>query len=935
MSVAKKSPKLRLVGGDAAEAAQEGFAASEGFEFVTMDELSNAERKRTERLLGEVCPRAGVLAVVRTADPWDLRPVVALSDDNGPSILRLVAPEISHSADTSNRLRGMFDRLSRFEDLSSQLRDWGVFEGQIWYRRSMLPRTFAHLLSDRLEFDFEQTFSVMSALADEISHWHGLGIVHGHITSSNLHFASDGQVSLLDPGVRAALALVSKEAGERLQQTIAPEILEGNVPEYRADVYGFGQVVRRLFLLLRKNHQFAKDRADLEAALAPFSSFVNAMVDANAGKRPSISEVRSFLRRRQEKRAVRTEEPAKPAPSTTHGKVVKPVVYTPPPAPPTVVVPARVEEAKVFPVEPEPPTLLYEEPQRMSGGADVQTNLYKVVASSRREEWSSPAALEPMHIDPEPRFVESSSPFELGGKQEEPDDFFNIGSTHVEENLFVEEEPRPVRRAGPYHQVSTPREKPQASGGPKGNGWLLASLFASLVLLGWYYFRQTEPVDETLQYTKSDLRVAWESKIPSRMRIVAQTAISHNEQRALAESLIIRSVNNGDSLPESIDTGLLRIAFEGLWEPDLNEDDRRVALAIGLGGLLQDSMTMLEDLGPLDQRHPGVLFALTASAGDHARPFLEKVPAALLTRLPPPYQGAFRRLVVNKRDITCGDEEVRTLAQFSTHGVEKSQDLANYVRQNSTVRLQALALIFSQHNEQARKVLDVLLNHPNIILDVPDVSWGRQAELLNWIELDSADQLFVLSGIAPPKSCKPEHTARLFLHPSASLRAWAIEQILDQVTFVHPATVPVFEKLEKHPEMLTPIQLAKLATILEDPVKVTEDSIQDWLDSKPPVEIVSDLVLGTAQQKQAIALDAWLTMYLKSRDWSPDIITLRALITHPDPYTRLFGYNKIYGMPDKETALTFLNRAFAKENDPQLRPQLETMIQSLKEIVKH
>ena len=88
--VAKQSPNLKLVSKDETAALEKGLGISSGLDFVAIAELGGAEAKRVERLISEVCPRAGVIAVARATLPWDVRPVVVLAgEDTGGSNPRM------------------------------------------------------------------------------------------------------------------------------------------------------------------------------------------------------------------------------------------------------------------------------------------------------------------------------------------------------------------------------------------------------------------------------------------------------------------------------------------------------------------------------------------------------------------------------------------------------------------------------------------------------------------------------------------------------------------------------------------------------------------------------------------------------------------------------------------------------------------------------
>ncbi|HQH27177.1 MAG TPA: hypothetical protein PLP17_07250, partial [Oligoflexia bacterium] len=503
---------------------------------------------------------------------------------------------------------------------------------------------------------------------------------------------------------------------------------------------------------------------------------------------------------------------------------------------------------------------------------------------------------------------------------EEEEDFFGF-----EPNLASSRErraPEPTRPA-----PRRPRQAP-ASQAAAGGFWYFLMFLAVVLITVWYYFRGIQPGTES--YGVDDLRLRWESRSPSRMVAVARLALTRGPEQHYAEEIILRSVMSGDTLPGGVDVDLLRIAFNSRWEKSLSAEDRRMALALGLAGLLDGALPT--DLGKLSDRHPGVVFAVAASAGRNVSRFLKPIPAVVLTKLPPPYGPAFVKLTMNAADATCADDFVQQFARISTRGVERAQEIAEFLRQDSRVRLVALALMFSADNQLAKPLLDVLVNHPNLSLEQAEVKWAREWKLTQWADLEPGDQLFVLAGVPPSGRLDLENIGKLFMHPAAEIRVYAIQQALDRIKFAHPATWAVMQRVMRQPDMLSPEQLFKLAEILEKPASVSDERIKTWLTSQPPVplDILTEMLLANSEQAQAMRLDAWIAVYLKGQGWEPDIAVLKRLAQHPDNYTRLFAYNQIFRLNDKDTARVFLRTALNKEKNPAYRRQLESMIGYLK-----
>ena len=430
-----------------------------------------------------------------------------------------------------------------------------------------------------------------------------------------------------------------------------------------------------------------------------------------------------------------------------------------------------------------------------------------------------------------------------------------------------------------------------------------------------------------IDYSLSELRTDWKSGIPSRMKTVAELAVDAEANNKVLQDLIVSSARSGDQLPASVNTALLRIAFNDMWEVNLDAEDRRLAVALALASLLGEKIP--NDFAPLDQRHPGVVLALTATAGENSSKVLAKIPGMLLTRLPPPYGPGFTRLMEAEPDLNCGDTAVLLLARFATQGIDRAQDLRAFLREHRSSRLQALALIYSHDNQLAKLVLDLMLNHPNFALDIPETNWARSWNLTQWQELEPADQLLLLAGVPPRSLSRTEDIVKLLMHPAAKLRVFAVTQVLERVSLKHPGAVALLTRLQEEPDLLTPEQLFRLLGILEQPAKVKLSRVKVWLESSPPQSIVAELLLASAKEQAGTKVDTLFANYLRERRWRGAEAELAALSQHPDPLSRLFSYDQIYRNLSEKRAEDLLGQALTYETEPRFKVQLKSMLQQL------
>lgn len=169
--------------------------------------------------------------------------------------------------------------------------------------------SLAELLASRQSLDAGETVALAAPLADALASAHRQGIVHGDVKPSNVLLSADGEPLLADFGCGA----------RGTDGYIAPEVLDGSVPDGRADIYALGVVCREAL------------GDDVPAELA---SVLDAAVAIDPDDRPSdASELARLLRA-----AVPVDEVRLPGPTSLTNRVPgRPTrVFGPRPAAPVV-----------------------------------------------------------------------------------------------------------------------------------------------------------------------------------------------------------------------------------------------------------------------------------------------------------------------------------------------------------------------------------------------------------------------------------------------------------------------------------------------------------------------------------------------------------------------------------------------------------------------
>lgn len=1021
----KQLPKLTLVSRDDLADAGDSVTPASGlkhkahrFELLGVEQFEPPERDRLYHLAGQLVPQSALVAAARGPFHWDLRAVVKRSGESEPSVIRFVGPAVSRSAALAARLRETLERVMTTPELTPSMQDWGVWDGQIWFRRPLFDQTLAHLLAEKQPLDDRRIFSILRGLVEELYRWHERGLIHGHLSSSNVYVDPLGRVALLDAGVGASLY----QAGESFNQqhgSYAPELTHGQPLVSAADVYGLGVILRRMLVILARSYQFERNREQLESALSPLNELAAKLLDAQPGQRPTIAQARRLFLEATNGfeaaksgtrvqtgsrggRGVAAETPAAPPvpaapsvmvtaepaqrevdvwrenpartfsqpqevpphtvpPNTVPPNAVPPNTVPPNTVPPQMVSPQMdpgVPAAGYAPYTNSPyPNVPYSSAPVYGAAAHVAPQLHPAQLGHAPAAALQPGQLQPAQYQtgPFPAGQTPPSPYQVPhygapGFQPQPYSPYHGAPPGVgmPPHGMIHPQalpPQGVPHGGavPYgHQYPPHAQPPMYAPPPSGSfpaapqksssstGTFLAFLCAGAVLFALWYVRTHEVGlsgnrEDTARV--EDLRENWESHIPSRMLNVALAAIDREHPSELAESIIVSSAQKGDLAVPAVNTGLLKIAFNDQWEQRLTAEDRRVALALGLGGLLKDRLP--KDLPSLDRLHPGVILAVAASVNRNVgKTMLSNIPASLLGNLPAPFGPAFRELVEHEPALSCGSEEVQRLARFGTRGVEL-EELVLFLKDDTPVRLRALAKIFSQDNARAKMTLDIILKSGNVPLAEPAIAWGKAFKLADWEELEVSERLLVLAGTAPAGAVSPEHLETLCAHPSPVIRSFALRQVPAAIRFQHKGAVEALHWLAERPEALSAEQTIQLLRLLTDPAKLETPVISKWLESNPPVDFVASLLLSTADEKTSTELDMSLAVYLKGKGWKPPIDQLRKLSRHPDKFTRLFAYNEIYMLDDHETAREFLRMVQPNETDEENQNQLRQMLVDL------
>ncbi|MBP9839094.1 MAG: hypothetical protein KBC84_10330, partial [Proteobacteria bacterium] len=458
-------------------------------------------------------------------------------------------------------------------------------------------------------------------------------------------------------------------------------------------------------------------------------------------------------------------------------------------------------------------------------------------------------------------------------------------------------------------------------------------VFISGILLFFLWQYRLNSVNEYATIESGDYEryaADWNSKIPSRMLPVALAALNATNPDKSAETVIISASRKDETSISGINNSLIKFAFNDKWEMDLTAQDRRAALFLGLGSLLKNKK--IENLPELVDLHPGIILAIISSInnkGESVPQNFQNIPAARLLSLPKIYTQGIRVLLENNQNLNCADKDLQQLIYFMVRGIDIDQ-LNVFLSNNTNLKLQALNEALSSDENKAQLSLELILRN-TLLANIKDesIDWARAFNLLDWKELKATEKLSLLAGRIPKSIISEQNVAKLVTHPALIIRSYAFSLIPTAMKLQHPASLDILQKLQNKPDIISPDQSLQLFRILVNPSKIDPLDIKIWIESTPSIEILESLLLSSAAEIEATPVDTAVAASLKNRAWSPSLDVLRKLSVHPDKFTRMYCYNLIFNLTDKETARELLNIAHNKEKEADYKSQLEEMLSNL------
>jgi len=927
--VAGKLPKLRLVGQAVAKDSNvvsnvetpagqvsSGRAPLEHGVVIAVNQLNQQQRQRIAEITALVDVKATVLGSLLSIRSWDLRPILMAQSENSPSVVRLLGPEVTLSVGISNRVQDYLNRLTEHPELSTKLLDWGVHEGQIWCRREFVEKTLRDVALNGAGINLSDVLVIAKKALLELQRWHKVGLIHGHIAASNVHIDSKGNISLLDSTLGLALVHANKSLGAKDMlpgyniESFAPEALVGEAVLVSSDIYSLGKTLQELFRLTPEGQNFYKLSEGKSATVAnPVIAAIMAMSSADIRKRPTIDSLLELLNSHLPSYKVKSSK--------------QEFAHTSSPTPDVADV---ASPAASFAAQPVAMSPMASAMKSYNAGDFVQSDaVAKRTISPKPSAFGIPETIDV--VVPKQKVQESNKTPTRSLSRNHLESQLDY---EAEASFFDEEEDNSISIADLQLPLEHLVAKPKSSGGFKFFALLICLL--AVVAVAYQFYSDPEPQGGPL--SNEQLLLAWRSGVPSRVIAVFDAALGQEKTSQYALQLIEDSALKGENSLKQVNGRLLQIVYDPRWEIELSQEDRRSAIALAAGALLKNRLPT--NLLPLNQLHPGVLLAIIATANDRANRVLQDIPASSLSALPAPIGLAFAELENSIPNITAAHPSVVSLARFAA-GVKDRDDIVEFIEDHHSVALRCLSTLFSNDEAQLRNILETVLLHPSIKAESSAAKWAAKIDLLgqrpgteHWREVSTATKLRLMAGVVPGERLSTDVVIELLTHPDPKIRSYAINELLNRVTFQHPSALLVLRNLAANPEKLDVQQTTGLVLLMINPNESKSTRVKEWLGQNPPQEVLEQILVSGAVGDSENKLDFYIARELKDRNWQPSIDVLRNLIKHPHKYVRLFAYDQAVNLSDDSKAEELLSIAIANEKDPVLLKRAKAMLEVLK-----
>ena len=276
------------------------------------------------------------------------------SKRNWPVLVKLLPKALTNDPARRQKLERLAERLAALEHPNLQsIIEAGWEEGVPYLIAEGIAAT---PLAEKMGQDWsvEQVARVVTQIGQALIHAHEQGLIHGRLSPQKVLLAADDSVIISELGLEAGLETPWAQVQEALMPYLAPERIQGWLPDARADVYALGVILYEMITGLQPDDSVEQALSWLREIAPEIAPELEPVLARALDKDPQrrYTTVGEFMADLQPILSRYLE----PADSFLPLESELPEVSAPPDAPPPVLITPAMEGIPAIPM-PEPPRL--------------------------------------------------------------------------------------------------------------------------------------------------------------------------------------------------------------------------------------------------------------------------------------------------------------------------------------------------------------------------------------------------------------------------------------------------------------------------------------------------------------------------------------------------------------------------------------------------
>lgn len=419
--------------------------------------------------------------------------------------------------------------------------------------------------------------------------------------------------------------------------------------------------------------------------------------------------------------------------------------------------------------------------------------------------------------------------------------------------------------------------------------FILITLLVVVVSKLVFSSNNTNPEFETS--ADIDFSTYWLSSQTSLMRQVAHAALKE-ESSTEAQLAIVAAALNGKEISR-VRSNIIRIAFNPIWEAELSQTDRKLAIALALANLYPEG---LKRLPSMKDAHPSVVLAIASELELNSSNEMLKLPISKMFSLEAPYGDAYSAL--SKFGIKQVNQVESIILAHILTGTATEAQINQFVDSADFKRLGLLIGLAPTIKGFDHVLYQALSNNP---IFAAQMNWFSTEKIAEWDKLPKLQRLLLVCGVFSDKENKlsTEQYADLLSFPKQQIRTQALTFLSNIKNSNLDESTLNFIALAANKNYLTRFQTISLVSALLMEGKEALSFISAWFNLKPNAKLVLELLILRGSrigidrnQQDNFNLEA--TRYLiKVKDLSPNLDQFKKLSLHPEPLARALAYSKL------------------------------------------